>query len=131
MYVESAAKLFTAPSSRTLGAAVAAAVAAHSTGAAVCIAVWARDPGALGALVLGLGFFLTALALWRMLAWARRVSILALGLALAGLCWGQLLPAVLGTGPAPPPGTWLATGVGAWTLWMMVHHRASFHGGII
>ncbi|NIR29433.1 MAG: hypothetical protein GWN84_09015 [Gammaproteobacteria bacterium] len=121
---------------RALGFAVMLATALHTVGAVLFFASWVRHPQSALWLAIGMLSFAAALGLWRMLAWARLVTVFALwlGAAVAGL---TLINAFMGAPDlaALPRGP-VAAGAGAiaaagWVIHLLGKHRARFHDRLI
>lgn len=115
--------------SRALGLAVLLSVGLYAAGAVLCFAGWVRHPGGMLWLAGGLLLFAAALGLWRMLAWARLLTVLALWSVMA------LTAVVLLTGGAarfgsPPPALVAAglglIGVAAWAVRVLGRHKGRF-----
>lgn len=122
--------------SRALGIAVTLATAGHAVAAVVFFATWVRHPHSVLWLAMGILSFAAALGLWRLLAWARLVTVLMLwlGAAVAGLSLINAFvrapdPAVLA-----PAAAFARAAVIAAAMWMshlLRKHRARFHDRLI
>lgn len=121
---------------QALGVAVMLAMAVHAAGAVLFLASWLRQPQSPLWLVMGLLSFAAALGLWRMLAWARLVTVLMLwlGAAIAGLALIRMFVSApaLATVPATP----LVAGVAAitaavWVIHLLGKHKTHFHDRLL
>jgi hypothetical protein len=115
---------------------VAFAVVLHAIGAILSLTLWYRAPGSVAMLALGLGFFFTALGLWRMLAWARLLTVLALWLAIGAIGLGLLQAGLRSLDGAAFPvglatGRMIFGGCALWTLRLLGKGRHLFHQRLI